>query len=1826
MNLRSLFVRLTIVATLIAALTAAASAKTLFPTESIFVEPAQPMFFVQSMPYTENFGTTATLPTGWTSTSTTNGWGPSLSSASTTYTGASGGNNIVMNNAGTAGVAQRLTYDNGLSTVGLTNITVLWGGRGTAAFTQGVTFEWSADGTTWNPVSYTQVANDATWRLVNNGTRIALGAGAAGITNLRLRWSSNVVTSGGNYRIDDLTVQGTTAVASTTTTITSTSSTITYGNTVTLTATTTSSSVPVTVGTLKIYDGGVCSGTPLASGTPDVNGKVSFTSTTLSGGAHSIVGCYTAGTGFSDSTSSVFTQTVNPASQTINVAAIPNSDFILGPQTWTAATGGASGNPVTMTNATPGVCTLASDGSSTASFVTVGDCTIKFNQAGNTNYSAAPEVTRTFNIFASPTTMTATTANASVPYATSNLITATANYNATGSKHPSTGTTIKFIEGGTCASPTTVRQAGQTPNSSGVVTFNTAGLPVGSHDITACFSGNNVTVASQSAPVTQTITAATCHVLTPGTVSTTPAASITVPVSMDAVAPTEVINSADFNIVYDPTVLRAVHTSGDTVSFTKGLADADAIVNVSEVVGSEGTIKVSVADSTGLNTSTGNTLVNISFTVIGAGGSSSTLTIPAGATFGNPDAGFLCVTRESGLVTVVGATTTTQVTSTGDSTYGDSVTFTATMTANPANPPVSGGSVAFYDGATDCAAPGMSPLGTVNLTGGNSVQFSTAALTAVTHSILGCYSGTPNFTASSGTVTQNVAKKPVAAAVAANNKIYNALTDATIASCAIPAKVGLDDVGCTVGSASFADKNVGDPKTVTATGILLTGNTAGNYALSSNTATASAKITPRGLTVSATADNKPYDGTTTAAAHLSSDMISGDVLILSNTGAAFDTKNVGTNKDVNVSGISVGGTDAGNYNLLNTSAVAKANITARTLIVSAAGVNKIYDGGTAATVTLSDDRISGDVFTSAYTTASFADKTVANNKPVSVSGISISGTDAGNYTANTTAATTANITARDLHVTAAGVNKVYDGLTTATVNLSSDKIAADALTLSYGSATFASKAVGSGIGISVTGISVGGSDAGNYNLANQTAATVANITEKHITGTFTSQNKVYDRTTNAVVVTRGLAGAVTDDVVSLTGGTATFSDRAVATGKTVTLTGAVLSGTDSTNYILDSVATTTADITPLGITGSFTADSRVYNGLTTATVATRSLSGVIDPDVVTLSGGTASFNTKAVGTGKVVTLTGATLAGADAGNYSLASVATATADITELHITGTFTANDKTYDGNTNAVVGNRSLNGAVAADAVALTGGTASFADANAGSNKVVTLTGATLGGADATNYILDSVATALASIGKADAACSVTPYNVPYDGNSHTAAGSCYGVGGPSDVLGGLDVTHTVHTDPGTYPSDYWFFTAPNANYKDKGNTTIEDSITTGTLTGTVSYAYGSTPAKAIDGVTVTATGTPTLTGTTAANGGYSIAGFGAGTYTFAASKAKQGCSVVNGITSDDAALVSQYVVGLTSFNAMQQAAGHVSSVTSTISSLDAALIAQKAVANCHVNNRSGEWAFDAGTLASTIMGTDRTDNFTGYMMGDVDGSWSTGGQNRQVEDDATPSPNAVLGSLPNVSGNTASQIVVPFRIDNLNGKSVRSTQFTISYDPNVIEAVPTAASVQGTNAESLGVVSNVPEPGKLMVAVYGAVPVSGDGVYVNLSFTIKGAGGTSSPLAITGFRFNADTDEVGVVNGRVAVANSSSSATLNGRLVSADGRGVGRAVVQAISAAGVASSVSTGKGGRFSFPGLVMGETYTVTVRSRRYDFGTHTVTLTDNVTELQLIAAP
>jgi hypothetical protein len=77
---------------------------------------------------------------------------------------------------------------------------------------------------------------------------------------------------------------------------------------------------------------------------------------------------------------------------------------------------------------------------------------------------------------------------------------------------------------------------------------------------------------------------------------------------------------------------------------------------------------------------------------------------------------------------------------------------------------------------------------------------------------------------------------------------------------------------------------------------------------------------------------------------------------------------------------------------------------------------------------------------------------------------------------------------------------------------------------------------------------------------------------------------------------------------------------------------------------------------------------------------------------------------------------------------------------------------------------------------------------------------------------------------IAKADADCSsISRYSFTYDGNPHTATGSCLGVMG--EPLSGLDLSSTTHTNAGNY-TDTWTFTDVTGNYNDS-NGTINDLI---------------------------------------------------------------------------------------------------------------------------------------------------------------------------------------------------------------------------------------------------------------------------------------------------------------------------------------------------------------------------------------------------------------
>jgi hypothetical protein len=567
-------------------------------------------------------------------------------------------------------------------------------------------------------------------------------------------------------------------------------------------------------------------------------------------------------------------------------------------------------------------------------------------------------------------------------------------------------------------------------------------------------------------------------------------------------------------------------------------------------------------------------------------------------------------------------------------------------------------------------------------------------------------------------------------------------------------------------------------------------------------------ITPRMLNVSATGTDKVYDATTHAAVTLSDNRILGDVLTGLYAAASFDDKNVGTGKNVSVSGIEISGTDAGNYTLVSSAATATADITP--LEISVSGVtanNKVYDATTTATVNTGSASLvgvlGGDVvgLDASGKSGVFANKNVGTGKAVTVSGLGLSGTDAGNYTLGQPVGITADITQATL--TWSGVtanNKTYDGTIVATVSggTLTGKLGSDNVTVNSTGA-FGDKNVGASKTVTLLN-ELNGADAANYALVDQTTTT-ADITALGITVSgVTVNHKVYDATAAATVNTgsAALVGVLGGDTVSLdaSGKSGVFANKNVGTGKSVTVSGLGLSGTDAINYALSQPVGITADITALGITVSgVTADSKVYDATTVAAVNTGSaaLVGVLGGDTVDLDDAAKSgvFADKNVGTDKGVTVSGLALSGTDALNYTLSQPVGLTADITKASVTLTgITVNNKVYDATTAATTNTAgaTFTGKLGSDVLTVISSTGAFEDKNVGMGKTVTLAN-TLGGADLGNYDITDQTTTTANItAKALTVSGVTASNKVYDAttaaNLNTGSATLMGVVGGDSV----------------------------------------------------------------------------------------------------------------------------------------------------------------------------------------------------------------------------------------------------------------------------------------------------------------------------------------------------------------------------------------------------------------------------------------------------------
>ena len=320
--------------------------------------------------------------------------------------------------------------------------------------------------------------------------------------------------------------------------------------------------------------------------------------------------------------------------------------------------------------------------------------------------------------------------------------------------------------------------------------------------------------------------------------------------------------------------------------------------------------------------------------------------------------------------------------------------------------------------------------------------------------------------------------------------------------------------------------------------------------------------------------------------------------------------------------------------------------------------------------TLSNATVGG---TAAYSGAPTATSSAGNYSFTYTSGLSLSGTGASNYTlASYTTASTWNVTKATLVVTGTAVaNKVYDGTTAAALSGGTlvGVIGTDSVILTQ-AGNFTSKNVGNGIAATASD-SISGSAAGNYNLTQPTGLS-ANITPASLTVTGESaQSKVYDGTTTATLSGGSFVGVIGTDSVTLTQA-GSFASKSVGNSIAVTASDSI-SGTAAGNYTLTQPTGLSANITPATLTVTHeSAQSKVYDGTTNATLSGGYLWGVVSGDAVSLTQ-SGNFASRNVGNGVTVNASDS-ISGASASNYTFTQPTGLTANITPVTLTYNATA------------------------------------------------------------------------------------------------------------------------------------------------------------------------------------------------------------------------------------------------------------------------------------------------------------------------------------------------------------------------------------------------------------------------------------------------------------------------------------------------------------------------------------------------------------------------
>jgi uncharacterized protein YhjY with autotransporter beta-barrel domain len=283
------------------------------------------------------------------------------------------------------------------------------------------------------------------------------------------------------------------ATATPTIALAASSTSIAAGGSVTLTATVSGGNAPA--GTVTFQEGSTTLGTGTISG-----GKASFTTGALQAGSHSITAVYGGDASNGSATSSSVSITVASSTPTLSLATSASTVSAGGSVTLTATVSGGSnpgGNIIFVDGSTTLGAAAISGGR--ASFTTAalasGSHAFSAVYAGDSNNHSASSSSVHVTVSAAKPTLSLSTSASAPPLGTAVTLSATlAGGNA------ATGT-ITFKDGAA-----TLGSASLGGNSA---SFSTGALSVGSHSITATYSGDAGNSATTSAAVSITVAAAT---------------------------------------------------------------------------------------------------------------------------------------------------------------------------------------------------------------------------------------------------------------------------------------------------------------------------------------------------------------------------------------------------------------------------------------------------------------------------------------------------------------------------------------------------------------------------------------------------------------------------------------------------------------------------------------------------------------------------------------------------------------------------------------------------------------------------------------------------------------------------------------------------------------------------------------------------------------------------------------------------------------------------------------------------------------------------------------------------------------------------------------------------------------------------------------------------------------------------------------------------------------------------------------------------------------------------------------------------------------------